>query len=197
MKSTFFHLVLASSVCAIVVIGYGFWYAAVDAKSVAVATLENQIAAKTTTAKRVASSRASLTDIAGDEATIRNYFVSEAGVVAFIDALQARGKAQGAIVDVLSVSSAGAATTEKSLVLSLAVSGTFSAVMNTVGAIEYAPYDITVSELSVTKTKDGWHAALRILVGSVSATQAATSTSTIPPPSPTALAPSSLAYAYF
>ncbi len=184
--NSFLHLLSASSVCTVAVIGYGFWYAAVDAKSVAVATLESQVIAKTTTVNRVASSRASLAGIRGDEVTIWNYFVPETGVVAFIDALQVRGEARGATVDVLSVSSAGTATPEQSLVLSLSVSGTFGAVMGTVGAIEYAPYNLRISELSITKGKDEWRASLTILVGSVSATQSATDA---PAPSPAAFAP--------
>ena len=188
MKSPFLHLILAASACAVVVIGYGFWYAAVDAKSVAVATLESRVAAKTATAKRVASSRASLAEVSGDEATIRNYFVPETGVVAFIDALQARGEAQGATVKILSVSSTGAATPRQSLVLSLEVGGTFGAVINTVGAIEYAPYDLTIPGLSIVRDKNEWRANLNILVGSVSTAQPATSTQTT---SPTASTPSS------
>ena len=176
MKSPFAHIILASFVCVVVIIGYGFWYAAVGTKSVAVADLEGRVVTKTATANRVASSRASLLEISGDEATIRSYFVPETGVVSFIDSLQMRGKERGATVNVVSVSAA-TATAEPSLVFSLSINGTFSAVMNTIGAIEYAPYDLTVSSLSITQLKEGWHANLNFTVGSVSATQSATSTS--------------------
>ena len=70
------------------------WYAAVGAKSVEVVNLEDKVVIKTETINRVASSRASLAEIADDEATIRSYFVPEIGVVAFIDSLQSRGEAQ-------------------------------------------------------------------------------------------------------
>ena len=68
--------------------------------------------------------------------------------------------------------------------------------MSTIGAIEYAPYDLTISSLSVTQgTENGWHANLNILVGSVSATQFATSTAPIV--SPTARVSLSSTYGYF
>ncbi|MEK7101717.1 MAG: hypothetical protein AAB882_01015 [Patescibacteria group bacterium] len=195
MKSPFLHIIVAAIVCVMAIIGYGVWYAAVGAKSVTVMNVEDKVVIKTETANRIASSRASLAEIRDDEATIRSYFVPETGIVAFIDSLQARGKTRGAAVRVLSVSSAGAATAVPSLMLSLAISGTFEAVMSTMGAIEYAPYDLTISALSVTQNaKDGWHANLNVLVGSVSATQFATSTPIV---SPTARVSSASTYGYF
>lgn len=176
MRSARLHAVLSISAAAIALIGYGFWYAAVEAKSALVADLENQIVAKTGTANRLASSRASLTEIADDEATIRSYFVPETGVVAFIDALQARGKVQGATVSVLSVSASDKAT-RPLLTFSLAVTGTFDAVMRTVGAIEYAPYDLTVAGLSVGQNgKSSWRADLNIVVGSATAAESRANT---------------------
>ena len=59
---------------------------------------------------------------------------------------------------------------QTSLVLSLVVSGTFDAVMRTVGAIEFAPYDVLISKLSLAnEEKNVWNANLEIVVGSVSA----------------------------
>lgn len=172
MKSPLLQAVFAACVCVVALVGYGFWYAAVGEKSVAVADLQNQIVTKAGTASRIASSRASLAQIAGDEATIRSYFVSETEIVAFINALQERGRKQGATVSVSSVSSSESAAPVPALMLSLTISGTFDAVMRTVGAIEYAPYDLTVSGFSITRgAQSDWHATLNILVGSVSATR--------------------------
>lgn len=178
MKSILSHTVLAACACIVAILCYGFWYTAVGEKSVAVADLESQILTKTETTNRIASARASLAQIAGDEASIQSYFVPETGVVAFIDALQAKGKALGATVDVLSVSATDSSVTATpSLTFSLSIDGTFDAVMRTVGAIEYAPYDLTLSGLSITQvTKGNWHAGMNLRVGSASATQSATST---------------------
>lgn len=170
MTSSLTRLFVVLVACAVIVIGYGFWYAAIEAKSAAVAQLRSQVATKNENAKRIASARASLAEIAGSEALIQNYFVPETGVVAFINNLEARGRKQGTTVSVLSVSTSaeGAPLT---LSFSLTVTGPFDAVMRTVGVIEYAPYDLSLSALSLTHdAKNLWRADLTILVGSAPAT---------------------------
>ena len=160
---------------AIVILGctlalYGFSYAAISAKSAEVAGLENLITTKMETAKRIASARAALVEIAGEEAGIRNYFVSGDSVVAFIDNLEARGRAQRTSVTVLSVSTASD-DAHPTLAMTLAIEGTFDAVMRTIGAIEYAPYDLRVTTVALGLTaKNGWHADLSLNVGSTAST---------------------------
>lgn len=174
MNSSLTRLLVALTVCAITIIGYGFWYAAIEAKSAAVSQLKSQVAAKDENAKRIASARASLAEIAGSEAVIQNYFVPETGVVAFINNLEAQGRKQGTTVSVLSVSTSaeGAPLT---LSFDLTITGTFDAVMRTIGVIEYAPYDLSLSALSLTHDdKNSWHANLTILVGSAPAAAAPT-----------------------
>lgn len=169
---TRFLITLAIGAAALV--GYGFWYAAVSAKSADVAAVQNQIVAATETVSRITAARAALAEIAGDEAKVRAYFVSEADVVSFINALESLGLPQKATVSVDSVAT-GKSGTRPALLLALSVKGTFDAVMRTVGAIEYAPYDIMVSTLSVGQdAKDSWHADLSLVVGSVPPTASAT-----------------------
>ncbi|HVB20265.1 MAG TPA: hypothetical protein VNF51_03250 [Candidatus Paceibacterota bacterium] len=169
MKSPFFHLVLACVICVGALIGYGIWYTIIESESATVDSLKNQITTNTENTSRIASARVSLAEIAGDEASIQNYFVSESGVVAFINALEALGQAQGAAVSILSVSTSGTVA-HPSLTFALAVRGTFDACMRTVGAIEYAPYDLSISTLSLGQDgKNSWHADLTLLVGSVPA----------------------------
>lgn len=166
MRSPAVHLLLASLVCIATMVGYGFWYATVEAKSTEVALLENQIATKTATAGHIASARASLADIAGDEASMRSYFVPETGVVAFINSLEGQGKKQGTVVNVLSVSTTVVGA-RPALSFSLTVNGSFDAVMRMVGMIEYAPYDLSLTSLSVQQDgKSSWRADLNLLVGS-------------------------------
>ena len=177
MKSSLFHLLAAVTLCIVALIGYGVWYSTVSAESAAVADLQNNIVAKTEAVKRIAATRASLTDIAGDEALVQSYFVPEANIVSFINALESRGTAQKASVSVLSVSESGTKA-QPALSFSITVKGTFDAVMRTVGSIEYAPYALSISSLSVAQdTKSGWHADLRLLVGSMPANVTATSSS--------------------
>lgn len=175
MKSSFFHLVIWLSVCVVALVGYGFWYATISNKSAAVAELQNQIDTKTETSGRIASARMALAEIAGDEVAVQSYFVPETEVVPFIVILEEHARAQKATMKVLSVSVSDTAE-HPTLVLSLTISGTFDAVMRTIGAIEYAPFDLSISKLSVAKDeKNIWEAGLELLVGSVP-TSAATST---------------------
>lgn len=172
MKSPLFHVVVVGLACVGLVLGYGIWYASVENKSIAVANLENQISTQTAAEGRIISTRASLAEIAGDEAALQNYFVPETGVVSFIDSLEAQGKTLGAAVSVLSVS-VSSARAKQTLMLALTIKGTFDAVMRTVGAIEYAPYDLSLSTLSIEQdAKNAWHADLNLNVGSVSASAA-------------------------
>jgi len=174
MRPPFTHLVFAVLVCAAAAVGYGFWYAAVGAESAAVAQIESDIVTKTETTAHIASARASLAEIAGDEATMRGYFVPETGIVSFINGLESAGQKQSAVVNVVSVSS-GTVNSRPALTFVLTVKGSFDAVMRTVGVIEYAPYDLSVTSLSVQQDTKAWRADLTLLVGS-----AAVATSTKP-----------------
>lgn len=175
MKPSIIRLLIWISVCAGSIAGYGFWFSVIAGESAVVAGLQNQIDTNMETAGRVAAARTTLAEIAGDESAVRNYFVQETEVVSFIDNLEARARAQTAVVKVLSVS-AGNSSKRPAFILILAVSGTFDAVMRTVGATEYAPYDLSISKLSLNKEgKNKWSANLELTVGSVPA-GAATST---------------------
>ncbi|MFA6519368.1 MAG: hypothetical protein WCT41_00895 [Candidatus Paceibacterota bacterium] len=193
MKSPFSHIMIAVAVCIAAIAGYGMWYAAISAKSASVAALQNQIDTKTETVNRIAAARATLANVASDESVVQNYFVPEAGVVSFIDALETSGKTLGSTVSVQSVGTSGTPA-KPSLELALSVKGTFDAVMRTVGSIEYAPYDLSISSLTITQDdKNIWHADLKIVVGSV---PVAKSSSVAPIPS-TAFAPSISSHEYF
>ena len=181
MKSPLLHIIIWLSVCVAASAGYGFWYAVVADKSTAVADLQNEINTKTETSIRVAAARAALAEIADDESLVQSYFVPETGVVSFIDDLEALARAQTATMKVLSVSTdGGTKQLTPVLLLTVSIDGTFDAVMRTIGAVEYAPYDLSVSKFSLGKVgKNSWHTNLELVVGSVPANQA-TSTQTVP-----------------
>lgn len=178
MKSPFSQLILAISVCAVSLIGYGVSYIAISDKSAAVTLLQSQIDTKTGAVSRIATTRAALAEIAGDETIVQGYFVPETDVVAFINSLETRGRTQGATVSVLSVSTGGTRT-RPTISFLLSIKGTFDAVMRTIGAIEYAPYAISIPTLSMNQdAKNSWHADLTLLVGSVSVAIATTTATT-------------------
>ena len=168
MRPTFFHLGIALAVLVLTAAAYGYWYAAVADESMAVASIEDEINAKTDTTQRIKSVRTALAGISGDEAAVQNYFVSQNNIVAFINDLEVRARAQGASITVLSVTSAAGA--HPTLQMKLSIKGTFDSVMRTVGTIEYAPYAIRIETLSLgLNVKSGWSAELEVVVGSVTA----------------------------
>ncbi len=180
MRSSLTHFLIAILVAVVALAVYGAGYIAVSNKSVEVASLQGQITAASAAMSRTAAARAALAEIAGDEANVRSYFVSENNVVAFINDLEARGLAQKATVSVLSVATGGTPT-RPTLTLALTVKGSFDAVMRTIGVIEYAPYDAEVSALSVGQDpKNGWQATLTLVVGSVPATNDSTAATSTP-----------------
>ena len=167
MKSAVIHIIIAFLVCAAALIAHGILYSFIAEKSVLAVALQNQIDAKNEKASRTASSRASLATIAGEEAVVNGYFVSESDVVSFIDNLQQRGVSQGATVKVLSVST-GNANMRPALILAITIMGPFDAVMRTAGAIEYAPYALAFSKLSLAKNdKKIWTANAELVAGSM------------------------------
>jgi hypothetical protein len=166
MKSPFSQIIIVGILCTATFAAYGMGYALISAKSAAVADVQSKIDAKTETMNRIAATRATLASITNDEASVQSYFVPEADVVTFIDSLQAHGRVLKAVVDVTSVAKSGTSV-QPALALALTIQGTFDAMMRTVGSIEYAPYALSISSLDVTQdAKDSWHADLKLLVGS-------------------------------
>lgn len=168
MKSPLIHAGIALLVSIAALIGYRAWYSVIEEKSSSVATIENKIKASAETETRLAAARAALVGIEDDEAKIRGYFVPETEVVSFIERLENQGKAQGVAVAVVSVAKGGT-TALPTLTFSISIQGTFDAVMRMVGAIEHAPYALTLSGLSLQlDEKKGWSADLKLTVHSVS-----------------------------
>jgi hypothetical protein len=176
MKSPLIHILGALAIGLIALGGYGAWYAAVSAESRHVADLQSQIDDANKNVDSIAAARAALAEIADDEATVRSYFVSDTGVVSFINNLEQMGTLQASHLSVLSVATAGSST-QPVLLLTLSITGTFDAVMRTVGLVEYAPYDLFISKLAVAQQDKGsWQANLSVTVGSVPTLPVASST---------------------
>jgi hypothetical protein len=168
MRSALTHLVIALVLGLCAFLGYGFWYTTVSHKSQQVAHLQSQIDDANKNINRIATARTALAEIANDEERVKSYFVPEAGIVAFITFLESLGPPQNSKVSVLSVANSGSVS-KPILLLTLSITGGFDSVMRTVGAVEYAPYDLSLSKLSVLQTdKSTWQANLSLSVGSAS-----------------------------
>lgn len=166
MKKSAQHFFLAILILGVAISAYGFVYSTVASKSAVVAELDVQIKTKEETAGRVALARAALSEIAGNEKTMRSYFISESDVVGFISELESIGKSLNASVSVTSVANAPE-NVHESIALALTLKGSFDSVMRTAGTIEYSAYDIRAKSLSlVLDAKNEWHADMALVVGS-------------------------------
>lgn len=166
MKNSIQHFLVALFVLIIAVSVYGFFYSTVASKSARVAELDKQIKTKEETVGRIAIARAALGEIAGNEKTMRSYFISESDVVGFIGELESIGKSLNTSVSVTSVANAPE-NVHESIALTLTLNGSFDSVMRTAGAIEYSAYDIRVNSLSLALgAKNEWRANMSLLVGS-------------------------------
>lgn len=185
MTYPFFRLSAMLIVLAVVMFAYGAWYRAIANESEHSAALSLEIETKAAARNRTSALRETLGKLASDEALVAKYFVSSDTVVSFLEELQRHGTEAGATVDVLSVSSESD-DEQQVLRVTLHIAGSFRGVMNAVGRIEYAPYDLSVQTLSLQSRSSGgseegastttWDGSLTILVGASSATST-TSTS--------------------
>ena len=184
MKTHFIQLIFSVVILLLVIGGYVFWYSIVTAKSAEASTLQSQITTQSNTATQTAQAKVELAQLTSQEATINQYFVQTNNVVPFLEQLQSIGKFLGADVQVASVS-AVPGTPYGHLDLSLSITGSFDAVSRTVGAIEYEPYDTTITSFALTVTSNAggtgstspqWTAATEFSIGA----QTGTSSSTTP-----------------
>jgi hypothetical protein len=115
---------------------------------------------------------------------VYQHFVSASDIVPFLSSLESTGKALGSTVSVVSVGSDTSKTKVGHLNLSLSITGPFDSVIRTLGAFEYSPYDIVLTNLTLNNASaSSWTAAAAFSVGTgVSSTTpaAAHSASTVP-----------------
>jgi hypothetical protein len=156
IRRTLIELVIALLVLAGVLGAYAFWYGAVGDASAEAAALSKEIRAKGIESSRVADEKDALTLLAADEASMRAYFVRQEEIVPFLSMLEKKGAALGAKLEVASVSE-DATGGRNRILLSLKITGSFDAVLRTLGAIEYGPYDSSVSNVTfdTSSAEDG------------------------------------------
>ncbi|MGE5540868.1 MAG: hypothetical protein ACM3TU_01110 [Bacillota bacterium] len=155
---------------------YGFgYYTLVNWKERA-ASLATDAATKAENIDRITKAHAALSSLASDEATLDTYSVGKEDVAPFLETLQQSGRSQGAHVDIVSVTDqADKKTGHNRIGITLSIRGSFDAVMRTLGAIEYAPYDGVVTNLTLgtgvedaSSTPAGWKATATYSVSAVS-----------------------------
>ncbi len=146
--------------------GYLFWYYLMQGLRAESAQLEADILAKEGERGRAASARTSEDDLLAQENFIASHLVKTADIVLFLERIEGTGKAFGATVQVASLSGEGKTSNGK-ISLSLSITGTFDAVMRTLGSIENGPYANMVSDLTLDTPDKGqtWSATGVFVVG--------------------------------
>lgn len=145
---------------------YAFWYRAVDSASKEAVALAQSLRDKASDAARTQAAKAALGSLAEDEAVLRGYLVREDDVVPFLNGIERSGAALGSLVEVVSVTT-DEREARRRIVLSLKITGTFDAVLRTLGSIEYGPYDSRVQSVTLdTAVGEGtWTAAATFAIG--------------------------------
>jgi len=164
MKKPLIHLVIALLVLAVAGTVYVFWYERVTALEREVAELATQAEQADRAAADIASARSALSKLVADEAFFGSYFVSTSTVVSYLENLETTGDELGSLVEVVSVTPAGSAR----LSISFRATGSFAAVMRTLGAIEFGPYDASMMNLTLdtnASTEGEWTATGVVSVG--------------------------------
>ncbi len=177
----------------LVLVGYGFWYAAVSRESEQAGVLEAKIAEQNDIAAKSVQAKTELTLLTTQGATIDQYFVQTNDLVPFLEQIQSLGKFLGTSVQVASVS-AVPGSPYGHLNLSLSISGSFDSVVRTVGALEYQPYGVSINTLTLSTsanpnasatTSPQWNATTMLTIGAQTGSTSSAATTTTSAPIPT------------
>jgi hypothetical protein len=179
MKRSLIACIVSGILLVLALVFYAAWYQTVATASAAADNLGNEITVRSRTQVLITAARAALAQLSSTETDVEAYFVAPQNVVPFIETLQSLGSSIGSTVNVLSVAASpvpgGTSAALPTITISLSITGTFDQVVRTIGAIEYAPYDLTISMLSLSAGAKGiWTADVTLLVGSTASSAAAT-----------------------
>ncbi len=166
MKKPLFQIIFAAVLLVLVIAAYGIWFVMVDSENAKARSLSQEIETKSQDASRIAEAKAALAALAVNEESVSTHFVSANEVVPFLGGIEATGAALKSKVNVVSVGAAPAEAGQGHLNLSVQITGTFDSVLRTLGALEYAPYDIHITNLTLDTSGPGaWSAAASFSVG--------------------------------
>jgi hypothetical protein len=166
-------------------IGYALWYRVVAAASDRDAQIAAAIQSGSDASARAAAAERALDQLGPAAAALNARFVGVNDIVPFLEKLQEAGSGVGADVEVGSVAEND--SPRPHLELAMTVTGSFDAVMRTLGLIENGPYDITTTGASLVAGSSDSGAAIWTATASLSigtkpgSTGTLQSFSTLPP----------------
>lgn len=167
-KNAYIPVVIALALLIASAGGYYFWRGMVERAASEAAELGAQLRARSDAGANAAASGRALAALEENEARINGYFLSETEIVTYLEDLEATGERLGATVEVLSVGNTAAKAGQAGKVqVSLSITGSFDAVVRTVGAIEYQAYDTRLVSLALDSPtgETVWTAAAIFEVG--------------------------------
>jgi Tfp pilus assembly protein PilO len=174
-RSLLMHVLVASALLVLALVstvGTAFLLSSTENEAVRLAT---EIEAREAELLRVAAAKAALPLLVQAESDLAEHTIQTNDIVPFLEGLEKLGAAQGADVEVLSVTG-GQGTPPQRLSLSLKVTGSYDAVVRTIGRIEYGPYDTQLTTLTLDSgvteegAKKAWTAAAIFSIGARTAT---------------------------
>lgn len=148
---------------------------AVEGMEKKAATLQTEVSAAQIQIDRVRAAKEALPALASAEVATSAFLLSTEDIVPFLETLEKKGRAQGGVVTVLSVNTEHAGAKPR-IALSLTISGSFDAVLRTLGTIEYSSYDIRVVNATIEKVGAAdkgsatWTASVVLSIGAESGT---------------------------
>lgn len=166
MNKPLIHLVVAFLILVGVAAAYAFWYLHITALRGEVAVLAAEATAAEANAGEIAAARQTLSTLAVDEEFFGSYFVSTSTLVSYLESVEATGRSLGTEADIVSVTPGGKG--DPRIVVAFKAVGSFAAVMRTVGAIEYGPYDAHITSITIDTnagSEGAWAATGSISVG--------------------------------
>lgn len=177
-RTPYIHLIIAGAILLVALGVYVFWYGRVNTLSAQAAALSSQIQQLGDANGRASSVRRDLEEVGRQEAELYAHFVGNDTIVSYLETVEATGRSLGATVTVVSVGNAPArAGHPAEIQMALRITGSFDAVMRTLGAIEYQSYDTTLTNVTLDTPDSTWTAAATFLIGTPP-----TATSTKPTP---------------
>ena len=164
-RSPYIHILLAAFVLFIALSAYGVWWSRVSSTSAEASQIKQEVRKLGDEGGRTSSIRRALEELGIQEAELYQHFVGKDTIVQYLEEVEGTAESLGASAEVVSVTD-----TEKSprISISLRITGSFDAVMRTLGAIEYQQYDTTIVSLTLdTPPSDSssWTAAATFSVG--------------------------------
>lgn len=165
MNRALTHLMIALVLLALMLAAYVFVFLGIEKTRNQIAEVSGKMVQLEKDRERIREAQGALAALSANEARVTGYFLNEAAIVDFLEEVESAGDALGATVTVVAVNNErGAAPPRVSV--SLRVTGSFDAVMRTIGVVEYGPYDGVITTVTMDDQGDGaWGASVTYSVG--------------------------------